>query len=358
MSHVLVIAEAGVNHNGNVGLALDLVRAAADCGADIVKFQTFRSDLLATADAPKAAYQKTATGGNETQADMLKRLELDADAHRRLMAACKESGIGFLSTPFDSESLRFLAVDLGLSTVKLGSGEVTNGPLLLEAARLDRDIILSTGMSTLAEVTAALGVLAYGYTRPTAAPSLQAFGHALASDEGKAAVSRRVTLLHCTSEYPAPADQSNLKAIDSLRAAFGTTVGLSDHTQGIAVSLAAVARGAAVIEKHLTTDRTLPGPDHRASLEPADFKALVQGIRDIESALGSGIKEPQPSERDTMAVARRSLVVVKPIRQGEPFTADNLGALRPGTGLSPMRYWEWLGRPATRAYAVGEAVSE
>lgn len=358
MSRVLVVAEAGVNHNGDVAQAERLVQAAADCGADLVKFQTFRSDLLATANAPKAAYQKAATGGDESQADMLRHLELDAAAHRRLMAVCRDAGIGFLSTPFDRESLRFLAIDLGLTTIKLGSGEVTNGPLLLEAARLDRDIILSTGMSTLADVEAALGVLAFGFTRAGTLPSQQAFADALVAADGKANVAKRVTLLHCTSQYPAPVNETNLRAMDSLHAAFGTVVGLSDHTPGITVSLAAAARGAAVIEKHLTLDRTLPGPDHRASLEPFEFKALVQGIRDIESALGNGIKAPQPSERDTMTVARRSLVVVKPIRRGEFFTKENLSTLRPGTGISPMHYWEWLGRPATRAYTAGELVNE
>ena len=358
MARVLVIAEAGVNHNGDPSLALRLVEAAAEAGADMVKFQTFRADALATAEAPKAVYQERSGQPGETQLAMLRRLELDLETHRRLMERSRECGIGFLSTPFDQGSLDLLAGDLGLKVLKLPSGELTNAPLLLASARTGADIILSTGMSDLGEVEAALGVLAFGYAAPSeAAPGTVAFERAYASVEGRAALAGKITLLHCTTEYPCPLDEANLRAMDTLADAFGLPVGFSDHTDGVVAALAAAARGAVVVEKHFTLDRDLPGPDHRASVEPETLAAMVQGIRQVEAALGDGDKRPTPSELPNRRVARKSLVALKAIAAGEPFTLHNLGVKRPGDGLSPMAYWDWIGRPAPRAFVENEAIS-
>ena len=351
---VTIIAEAGVNHNGDLDRAIALVDAAAACGADIVKFQTFRATEIAAADAPKAGYQARTTGDGESQLDMLRRLELSETAHRVLVARCAEKGIGFLSTPFDLPSLDLLTNSLGLTCIKLPSGEITNAPLLHAAARTGCSIILSTGMCTLADVENALAVLAHGYGDGT--PSSAAFAKAWADPQRRGALSGKVTLLHCTTEYPAPIDQINLRAMSTMAAAFGLPVGFSDHTQGIAAALAAVALGAVVVEKHFTLDRTLPGPDHAASLEPAELSELVSGIRNVECALGSPAKGPTPAETANMRVARKSLVALAPVAAGEAWTPANLGAKRPGDGLSPMSYWDMLDRQANRAYVPGERV--
>jgi N-acetylneuraminate synthase len=357
MSHVLVIAEAGVNHNGSIDRACELVDVAARSGADLVKFQTFRADAVVTATAPKAAYQERQTGGG-AQIDMLRALELDEAAHRRLIAHCAERGIGFLSTPFDEASVDLL-VGLGLKLLKVPSGELTNGPLLLHLARTGLPVIVSTGMATLAEVEAALGVLAFGYTAAaTEPPSEAAFAAARAGSAGRAALAERVTLLHCTTEYPAPVADVNLRAMDTLATSFGLPVGYSDHTPGIAVPVAAVARGATVVEKHFTLDRNLPGPDHKASLEPAELAAMVAGIRTVEAALGSPVKAPAPSERANIAIARRSLVALRAIRRGETLAEDAIGARRPGTGISPMRRWAVVGRRAACDIAAGTVLDE
>ena len=350
---VFVIAEAGVNHNGERDMALALVDAASDAGADAVKFQTFKADALVSAGAEKSKYQKQATDPGESQLEMLERLELSHDLHHQLFNHCEEKGIRFLSTPFDAGSLRFLVDDLKLDTLKISSGEITNGPLLLQAGESGCNIILSTGMSTMDEIAEALGVLAFGLTG-SGEPSLGAFQESLASDQGKRALTEKVTLLHCTTEYPAPFFDANLKAMDTMRDAFGLRVGLSDHTPGIAVPIAAAAMGACVIEKHFTMDRTLPGPDHKASLEPGELKEMIAGIRAVEQALGDGVKQPQPSEVKNLDRARKSLVTLKPVKAGEAFTEDNLGVKRPGGGASPMEYWDKLGRKAERDFAEGE----
>ncbi len=346
----LIIAEAGVNHNGSRDLALRLVDAAAEAGADVAKFQIFRADALAAASAPKADYQVQTTGFGQGQLDMLRRLELGEEDFRAIQRRCRERGIRFLATPFDEQSLDDLTSKYNVDAIKLGSGEVTNAPLLLRAARTGRPVILSTGMSTLAEVEAALGVLAYGYAPTQGPPSLDAFRKAFRSAAGQEALRCHVTLLHCTTEYPAVYEDVNLRAIDTLRATFGLPVGLSDHTPGIHVAVAAIARGAIAIEKHLTLDRNLPGPDHRASLEPGEFQQLVTAIRQVEAALGSDTKAPAPGELANVPVARRSLVAARDIHKGERFTTENLAVKRPGNGASPMRYWEWLGRIAERDY--------
>lgn len=353
----LVIAEAGVNHNGDLDLARRLVDVAAQAGADIVKFQTFKASSLVGKRAPKAAYQQATTGQAESQYEMIRRLELDEPAHRVLVEHCRQHGIGFLSTPFDLDSLAFLTGEIGMSLVKIPSGEVTNAPFVLRIARAAGSVIVSSGMCTLSDIEQALGVLAFGFTAPVdAAPSAQAFERAYASDAGQQALRERVTLLHCTTEYPAPLGEINLRAMDTLGMAFGLPVGYSDHSAGIHVPLAAVARGARVIEKHFTLDRTMPGPDHRASLEPGELVEMVRTIRDIELALGDGVKRPTASEWSNRVVARKSLVALRPIRAGEAFDETNLGCKRQGGGLPPSAYWSLLGRPARHDYAEDDVV--
>ena len=359
MNHprTFIIAEAGVNHNGDRARALALVEAAADAGADAVKFQTYRAELLTTPAAPKADYQARNTGAGGNQFHMLKALELSEADHHALIGACRARGIEFMSTAFESMSARFLVETLNVARLKVASGEITNGPLLLQLARSHRPIILSTGMATLQEVREALGVIAFGYTSsPADEPHPRAFRAALKSASGKAALSDKVVLLHCTSEYPAPPDSLNLNAMVTLAKTFGLPVGLSDHSEGITAAVAAVGLGATVIEKHLTLDRNLPGPDHKASLTPDAFTALVREIRVIERALGTAEKEPTATEMKTRAVARKSLVALKPVAAGETFTVDNLGIKRPGNGVTPMAYWAYLGRPSPRAYAVDDLI--
>lgn len=356
---VLVIAEAGVNHNGRPDWAFQLVEVAAQVGADVVKFQTFRADSLVTADAPKAAYQQRATGAGESQQAMLRRLELPAALHRELKAHAEQRGLRFLSTAFDEPSLRLLVDELGLTLLKIPSGELTNAPFLLQHARSGAGLIVSTGMATLAEVEQALGVIAFGrIAGAQERPGPAAFRAAYASPEGQAALRRGVTLLHCTSDYPAAAEAVNLRAMDAMAAAFGLPVGYSDHTLGIEVALSAVARGARVLEKHFTLDRTLPGPDHAASLEPPELARLVAGVRTVSAALGDGIKRPQPAELATAAVARKSLVARRGIRAGQVLGAEDIAVMRPGTGMLPMAYWDVIGRVASRDYAAGDLLDE
>jgi N-acetylneuraminate synthase len=356
---VFIIAEAGVNHNGSVKLACSLIDAAADAGADAVKFQSFRAEDLVSRSAPRARYQAENVGGDETQYEMLRKLELSFDQQREIASYAEQAGISFLSTPFDLTSLEFLVRDLGLKRIKLGSGDLTNAPLLLAAARAEVDVILSSGMASLEETLSALDVLAFGYTaKRSDPPSARAFNGARESTNGRSKLTERVSLLHCTSEYPTPPADVNLRAMDALREATGLRVGLSDHTAGIAIAMAATALGAMTIEKHFTLDRTLTGPDHRASIEPADLKQLVRGVRDVEHALGTGVKVPTSGELSTRAVARRSLVAGALIHAGERFTAENLKVKRPGTGVPPIHYWEYLGRVAARDYAQDELIDQ
>lgn len=350
---VWVIAEAGVNHNGSIDRALQLIDAAADAGADAVKFQTFKAEELATVRATKAEYQVTNTGEAGSQLAMLRSLELSADDHTRLFERCQARNIAFMSTAFDAESLKLLST-LDLPAVKIPSGDITCADLLLRAARLGRWMIVSTGMATLGEIEQALGVIAFGLLSSAAPAGSADFEAAYLSEAGRKALQGKVTLLHCVTEYPAPPDVVNLRAMDTMAAAFGLPVGYSDHTLGIEISLAAVARGATVIEKHFTLDRSLPGPDHRASVEPAELRQLVSGIRNIELALGSSLKGPTPVELPNRVVARRSLVAARPIGKGEHFTLEMIAAKRPGDGLSPMDVWSLIGRPANRDFDVDE----
>lgn len=350
-----IIAEAGVNHNGDISLATRLIDVAASAGADAVKFQTFKAAELASPKAQKAGYQKLTTDKSESQLDMVRKLELSADDHDVLVAHAKQRNIAFLSSPFDVESLHLLTGRFGMETIKIPSGEITNAPFLLAIARAAQRVILSTGMSTLGEIEAALGVLAFGFTSSAAAvPGQGDFERAFASEAGQSALSERVTILHCTTEYPAPFNEVNLRAMDTIRQSFGIPVGYSDHTIGIHVSLAAAARGAVVIEKHFTLDRTLPGPDHKASLEPGELRQMVCAIRDVQAALGDGIKRPSISEWKNREIARKHLVAARPIEIGEVFAGNDIASKRCGGGMSPFAYWQVLGRSAPRGYAMDE----
>lgn len=351
-----IIAEAGVNHNGSLDMAKQLIDVASDARADAVKFQTFRTERLVSRSAPKAEYQTKTTDAAESQFEMIKKLELSEADHKVLIQHCLKRGIEFLSTPFDFESIDLLAHMLNLSRLKLPSGEITNAPLLLYAAKTGKPIILSTGMSTLGEIEIALGVLAFGYTGSDETPTLPAFEKAYGSAMGCKALQDKVTLLHCTTEYPAPFAEINLRAMATLQQAFGLPVGYSDHTPGIAIPVAAVALGAVIIEKHLTLDRNLPGPDHKASLEPDELKQMVRSIREVELALGYSVKQPAVSELKNRPVARKSLVANRDIREGESFTQENLTVKRPGDGINPIHYWEWLGKIADRDYRQDDKV--
>jgi N-acetylneuraminate synthase len=353
-SSCFIIAEAGVNHNGDADHALRLVDAAAETGADAVKFQTFNATTLASATAPKADYQ-TAAVGEGSQVDMLRALELSPQAHRAAADRCAALGIEFMSTPFDAESVSFLC-DLGIKRVKVPSGELTNPLLLRACAQSGLPLIVSTGMATLAEIDQALGLIALTVLDPSETPSRNAIADALASADGKTVLGRAVTLLHCTSEYPAAVETINLRAMDTLAQHSGLAVGLSDHSQGIAVPLAAAARGACIIEKHFTLDCRLPGPDQKASLEPIPFRAMVDGIRTIEAALGSGEKTPGAGELRTATVARRSLVAARPLFKGQMLTLEDITIKRPGTGLSPFLLWDLIGTTCDRNYNVDEII--
>lgn len=328
MEKVLVIAEAGVNHNGSLEIAKKLAWTARQCGADIVKFQTAKLDSLVSKYAKMAQYQRNNIGNDESQKDMLRRLLLPFDDFRRLSDYCREIGIHFLSTPFDLESIDFLE-GLGCDIWKVPSGEITNLPYLIQIARTGKPIILSTGMCTLEEVGTAIDVLKkYG--------------------------SGAITLLHCTTEYPAPYQDVNLRAMNTMREAFQLPVGYSDHTTGMDIPIAAVAMGAVIIEKHFTLDRNMEGPDHKASLEPDELKDMVLGIRKVEAAMGNGIKEPSESEKKNLVIARKSIVAKRSIGKGEILTEENITTKRPGNGINPMRWFEVIGTPAVRDFDEDE----
>lgn len=324
---VLIIAEAGVNHNGSMQIAKQLVDAAVDAGVDIIKFQTFKAEKLVSKAAKQAEYQKKNIGdGNDSQYEMLKKLELSEENHEELIAYCKEKGIRFWSTAFDFESMDYLhSLQLGLW--KIPSGEITNYPFIRKIASYGEDVIMSTGMCEEQDIQNAIDVLIKFGVRK-----------------------EQITLLHCNTQYPTPYCDVNLTAMNSIKESFGMKVGYSDHTQGIEVSVAAVALGATIIEKHFTMDRNLPGPDHKASLEPAELKAMVSSIRHIEQALGDGIKKVSDSERANISVARKSIVAACPIKKGEQLTEENITVKRPGTGLSPMLWNKVVGTIATKDY--------
>ncbi|EAK0450177.1 N-acetylneuraminate synthase [Campylobacter upsaliensis] len=332
MKKVLIIAEAGVNHNGDINLAKKLIEQAAKAGADVVKFQTFKANSCVSVSAKKAKYQLETTAKEENQLEMIKKLELSYKSHFELMKHCKKHGIAFLSTPFDLESVEFLR-GLDLPYFKIPSGEITNFPYLKAVAKCKKKVLLSTGMANLGEIEAALTILRKNGTK-------------------------NITLLHCNTEYPTPFEDVNLNALKTLKEAFKLEVGYSDHTEGIVASLGAVALGAVVIEKHFTLDKTMEGPDHRASLEFEELKALCKGIRELEKALGSGIKKASKSEAKNKIIARKSLVAKREIQKGEKFSEQNLTTKRPGSGISAMRYEEYLGKRALKTYKKDELINE
>ncbi len=330
MNKIFLIAEAGVNHNGDIETARKLVDAAVAAEADAVKFQTFKAETLVCRQAPKAAYQMETTDQKESQFEMLKKLELTPQMHEELMAYCRQKHIMFLSTPFDVDSLHYL-VECGLEIIKIPSGEITNYPLLREAAKSGKKLILSTGMSDLEEIRSAVEVLKeYG-----------------AED---------VTVLHCNTEYPTPYSDVNLKAMRTIEEEIGVAAGYSDHTPGMEAAIAAAALGASVIEKHFTLDRNMEGPDHKASLEPDELAEMIRAVRHVEQALGDGRKTPSGSEKKNMPIARKSIVARCGIKKGERFTEENLTAKRPGTGISPMRWNELIGQEAKRDFAEDEMI--
>ena len=331
MKHVLIIAEAGVNHNGSIEMAKQLIDAAAIAGVDYVKFQTFKAEKLVTKEAKQAEYQQR-NAADESQYAMLKKLELSQAQHEELVTYCKQRGVSFLSTAFDLESIEYLH-SLHLGVWKIPSGEITNYPYLKKIALYGESVIMSTGMCSMKDVEQAINVLLKnGLTK------------------------EQITLLHCNTEYPTPMQDVNLCAMLQMKEKFGVRVGYSDHTKGIEVPIAAVALGAEVIEKHFTLDRNLPGPDHKASLEPNELKAMVDAIRNIEQALGNGQKQVSKSEEKNMAIARKSIVAAKDIKKGELLTENNLTTKRPGTGISPMRWEEVVGTVAIRDFAEDEMI--
>jgi N,N'-diacetyllegionaminate synthase len=329
---VFIIAEAGVNHNGSVEIAKELIDAAAEAGADAVKFQTFRAEKIVSKWAEKADYQKKTTDKEESQFDMIKRLELSADAHRELIEYCRDRRIEFLSSPFDLESIDLLH-SLGLKIFKVPSGEITNLPYLRKIGSLKKRIILSTGMCNLGEIEDALDILISAGTKR-----------------------EEITVLHCNTEYPTPVEDVNLSAMLTIKEALKVDVGYSDHTLGIEIAISAVALGATVIEKHFTLRKDMEGPDHKASLEPVELKEMVKAIRNVEKALGDGIKRPSASERKNITVVRKSIVAKRDIKRGEVFSEDNLAVKRPAVGMSPMEWERIIGERAERDFSEDEVI--
>jgi N,N'-diacetyllegionaminate synthase len=329
---VFVIAEVGVNHNGSIDSAYRLIDVAVESGADAVKFQTFKAESLMSKNANKADYQKQTTDESESQFEMIKKLELDVDTHKKLIKYCNEKDIMFLSTPFDRDSIDLLN-ELGLKIFKIPSGEVTNLPYLRHIGSLRKKIILSTGMSTLEEVGDALAILVEAGMEK-----------------------ENITVLHANTMYPTPMEDVNLNAMLTIQKEFDVAIGYSDHTLGIEVDIAAVAMGASIVEKHFTLDKTMKGPDHQASLEPHELNAMIVAIRNVEKALGDGVKVPSRSEQPNMIVARKSIVAAQPIKKGEKITEDHISTKRPGIGISPMKWDEVIGSKSTKDYQVDEPI--
>ena len=354
MHNVYVIAEAGVNHNGELELARKLVDIAADAGANAVKFQTFDAKKLATINAPKAIYQQQTTDTAESQLEMLRKLELPHEWHRELQERAHSRGIEFLSTAFDAHSLSFLE-ELDLPFYKVPSGELTNGPLLWRFARQGRPLVVSTGMATMSEVEQALAVIAHALNSSLEPKTTDEIWRGWSDPTWRASLQGLVTLLHCTSQYPTPIEECNLRAMDTLRA-FGLPVGYSDHTEGVMIPVAAVARGATLIEKHFTLDRTMSGPDHKASLEPLALAEMIKQIRELQLALGDGAKCPQPSEWNTRQAARQCVVAAHDIAAGTILSRDNLTTARSDGGLSANELWALVGTVASQTYALGESI--
>ena len=355
--YVYIIAEAGVNHNGNFDQALKLIEVAAIAGADAVKFQTFSAIKLANSRAPKADYQKRTTKSEESQLQMLQNLELSHECHYELKEHAQKHGITFLSSAFDEESLDFLN-NMNLPLFKVPSGEITNAPLLWKFAKTGKPLILSTGMATLGEIEQALAIFTHALNHHNQPNTLNEVWLSWCNTTHRKALKNHVTLLHCTSQYPTPFCDANLRAMETLKSTFNLDIGYSDHTEGTLVPIAAVAMGATVIEKHFTLDKKLNGPDHMASLSPEELKVMVRDIRILQGTLGNSMKVPQSHEWQTRLAARQQLVAITTIQHGQLFTPQNLGTSRAEVGTSPIHYWDMLGKTAKISYKAGDAILE
>lgn len=353
-----IIAEAGVNHNGSLEMAKELVMVAKEAGADAVKFQTFKAENLVTKQAQQAAYQVENLGEASSQFAMLKKLELSYDEFIELQSFCQSKQIEFLSTPFDFESVDFLLDEIAIATAKIPSGELTNAPFIHYIATKQKPIILSTGMATVEEIHEALAFIAYGLVKSNEPVTIERVNNFYTTQEAKEALKNYVTLLHCTTQYPAPVDSINLKAMIEMERIFQLPIGLSDHSEGIHIPLVAIGMGATVIEKHFTLDKTLEGPDHVASLNPNELKAMIKGIREVEQALGNGIKSPTSIELQNRIPARKSIVAKQTIQAGEKFSVGNLTVKRPGDGMQPSKYWSLIGELASKSYEEDELIDE
>ncbi|WP_144788480.1 N-acetylneuraminate synthase [Lysinibacillus fusiformis] len=358
MNKTFIIAEAGVNHNGSLEMAKELVKVAKEAGADAVKFQTYKVGNLVTKHAKQADYQIDNLGKATSQYDMLKKLELAYEEFMELKIFCQIEQIEFLSTPFDFESVDFLVDELGITTIKIPSGELTNVPFLHYIATKKRPIILSTGMATFEEIHEALAFIAYGLAHPKESVVVESVIPFYETKEAKRLLKEYVTLLHCTTQYPAPPDSINLNAMEEMKKTFQLPIGLSDHSEGIHIPFAAVGMGAKIIEKHFTLDKTLEGPDHIASLTPNELKLMIKGIREVEQALGNGLKCPTEAELKIRLAARKSLVTKLPIKAGEVFTIKHLTIKRPGNGVAPSKYWSYIGRTALKSYDTDDLIDE
>ena len=357
--NIYFIAEAGVNHNGKLSLALKLVDAAVEAGANAVKFQTFKSENLASKSAAKAKYQSKTTNKNETQLEMLKSLELKNKEYFQIKKYCRLKKIDFLTTAFDEDSLLFITKKLKVNILKIPSGEITNGPLLLAHGLTGLDIILSTGMASIKEIREALGIIVFGYINKKVKniiPSKKLFTAALRSSQGQKLLKNKITILHCTTEYPAPLDDINLNAIQDIANNFDTNIGYSDHSAGELVPLVAASMNVKIIEKHFTLNKKMNGPDHKASLNPSELKNLISKIREIEKIKGIKIKKAYRSEKKNINIARKSLIAKKDINSGEIFTKNNITSKRPGKGISPMKYWDYIGKKSKKNYKEDEII--
>lgn len=358
MNKTYIIAEAGVNHNGSLKLAKELVKIAKDAGADAVKFQTYKAEKIVTKQALQAKYQVDNLGQATSQYAMLKNLELKFEEFNELEIYCRTEKIQFLSTPFDLESVDFLLDELKMSTVKISSGDLTNTPFIHYIATKRKSIILSTGMATIQEIHEALAYIAFGLANPLEIVTFNKVLSFYQTKEAKQVLHKFVTLLHCTTQYPAPIDTINLNAINEMKQIFQLPIGLSDHSEGTCIPIAAVSMGATVIEKHFTLDKKMEGPDHIASLDPDELKTMIKDIRKVEQALGNGIKIPTYIELQNRIPARKSLVAKKDINAGEVFSISNLTVKRPGNGIEPSKYWSYLGKVATKSYEEDELINE
>ncbi|MCT6925669.1 N-acetylneuraminate synthase [Metasolibacillus sp.] len=358
MNKTYIIAEAGVNHNGSLEMAKELVTVAKEAGADAVKFQTFKAENLVIKEARQANYQVNNLGEATSQFAMLKKLELSYEEFTELQIFCQSQNIAFLSTPFDFESVDFLLGKLEMEIVKIPSGELTNAPFIHYMATKQKPIILSTGMATIEEIHEALAFIAYGLAKPSEVVTVELVQQFYKKEQAKNILKQYVTLLHCTTQYPTPPALINLNAMNEMKQIFQLAIGFSDHSEGIHIPIAAVAMGATVIEKHFTLNKDLEGPDHVASLNPDELKQMVKGIREIDQALGDGIKRPTDSELENRIPARKSLVAKKPIKRGEVFSTSNMAIKRPGNGISPAKYWSYIGEIAKKSYGEDELIEE